>query len=152
MSKTPRSDAVGHYPVYLDLRDQPVLVVGAGKVALRKTAGLIGAGARVTVVAPEWLAEFADLPVRLAKRRFRASDLDGARLVFAATDDRRVNHRIGAAAKARGVWVNVTDAADECGFIVPARLQRGGIQVAISTGGVNPRLSAKLRRKLETIL
>ena len=141
-----------HYPVYLDLSDQPVLVVGAGKVALRKSQGLIEAGARVTVVAPEWLEDFRDLPVHLVKRRYRVSDLDGARLVFAATNDRRVNHRIGEAAKARGIWVNVADAADECGFIVPARLGRGRTQVAISTGGVNPKLSAELRRKLEEIL
>ena len=141
-----------HYPVYLDLENQPVLVVGGGKVALRKTTGLVAVGARVTVVAPEWLAEFERLTVRLVRRRFRATDLAGARLVFAATDDRRVNQKIGAAAKARGIWVNVADAAEECGFIVPARMERDGVQVAVSTGGVNPKLSAALRRKLESIL
>lgn len=140
------------YPIYLDLADQPVLVVGAGKVALRKTRGLLEAGARVTVVAPQYLPEFRDLPVRLLCRRFRMSDLAGARLVFAATDDRRVNQRIGEAAKARGIWVNVADSAPECGFVVPARLERGGIQIAISTGGVDPRLSAELRRKLERVV
>src|SRR4051812_41844237 len=88
-----------HYPIFLDLQDRPVLVVGAGPVALRKTRGLLEAGARVTVVAPDALPEFADLPVRLIRRPFRAADLAGAVLVFAATDDRNVNHRIGIAAK-----------------------------------------------------
>jgi siroheme synthase-like protein len=143
---------VRHYPIYLDLEGQPVLVVGAGKVALRKAKGLVDAGAQVTVVAPECLPEFEQLRVRLVRRRYRASDLSGARLIFAATNDRRVNQRIGEAAKARGIWVNVADAAAECSFIVPARLERGGIQLAISTGGVNPKLSAELRRKLEGIL
>src|SRR5690242_10033220 len=73
-----------HYPIFLDLKDRPVLVVGAGRVALRKTRGLLEAGARVTVVAPEWEEEFESLTLRLIRRRFRASDLAGAMLVFAA--------------------------------------------------------------------
>ena len=141
-----------HYPVFLDLKDRPVLVVGAGKVALRKTKGLLEAGARVTVVAPEWEAEFETLPVRLAARRFRASDLAGAVLVFAATNDRLTNHRIGIAAKGKGVFANIADSAEECSFIVPARVQRGIVQLAISTGGENPRLSAEVRRKIEEAL
>ena len=76
----------------------------------------------------------------------------GAMLVFAATDDRAVNHRIGIAAKGRGVFANIADSADECDFVVPARLTRGEVQIAISTGGRSPRLSADLRRKLESVL
>jgi len=141
-----------HYPVFLDLKDRPVLVVGAGKVALRKTRGLLEAGARVTVIAPDWESDFETLPVRLVQRRFRASDLGNAVLVFAATNDRLTNHRIGIAAKGKGVFANIADSAEECHFIVPARVQRGSVQVAISTGGENPRLSAELRKKLEEVL
>lgn len=129
-----------------------MLVVGGGRVALRKTRGLVEAGARVTVVAPEHEPEFEELPVRLVSRRFRATDLGGAVLVFAATDDRLTNHRIGIAAKGRGVFANIADSAEECGFVVPARVTRGSVQVAISTGGDNPRLSAELRKKLEEVL
>jgi siroheme synthase-like protein len=141
-----------YYPIFLDLKDRPVLVVGAGKVALRKTKGLVEAGARVTVVAPEWEPEFETIPVRIVARRFRASDLAGCTLVFAATDDRLTNHRIGIASKGKGIFANIADSAEECGFIVPARVQRGSVQVAVSTGGESPRLSAELRRKLEDIL
>jgi siroheme synthase-like protein len=141
-----------HYPVFLDLKDRPVLVVGAGTVALRKTRGLLEAGARVTVVAPEALPEFDDLPVRLLRRRFRASDLLGVALVFTATDDRAVNRRVGMAAQGRGVFANVADSAAECSFLVPARVNRGNVQIAISTGGTSPRVSAELRRKLDAIL
>src|SRR5215471_17853812 len=74
------------YPIFLDLESRPVLVVGAGKVALRKTRGLIEAGARVTVIAPRHRPEFEALPVRLVGRAFRPSDLAGAVLVFAATN------------------------------------------------------------------
>src|SRR5690242_19763770 len=139
---------MGYYPVFLDLKDRAVLVVGAGKVALRKTKGLVEAGARVTVVAPEWEAEFEGLKVRLVPRRFRASDLANQMLVLAATDDRLTNHRIGIAAKGRGVFANIADSAEECDFLVPARVQRNGVHIAVSTGGENPRLSSELRKKL----
>ncbi len=129
-----------------------MLVVGAGKVALRKTRGLVEAGARVTVVAPQWEPEFASLPVRMVPRRFRIRDLAGALLVFAATDDRRTNRRIGMAARSRGIFANIADSAEECGFLVPARVEHGNLQIAISTGGVNPRLAKQLRRKLERVL
>jgi siroheme synthase-like protein len=141
-----------HYPIYLDLRDQPVLVAGAGKVALRKTQGLLDAGARVTVVAPHCDEAFETLSVHLVRRPFRVSDLTGQALAFAATDDRRTNHRIAVAAKARGIFANIADSAAECAFLVPARLEKDGVQIAVSTGGVNPRLAANLRRKLESIL
>jgi len=141
-----------HYPIFLDLKDQHVLVVGAGKVGLRKTRGLLEAGARVTVVSPECEEEFDSLSVRMIRRRFRASDLAGCMLVFAATDDRLTNHRIGIAAKGKGIFANIADSAEECGFLVPARVQRGNVQVAVSTGGESPRLSAELRKKLEEVL
>jgi len=92
------------------------------------------------------------LALRLVRRRFRSSDQAGAVLVFAATNDRRVNHRIRLAAQARGIPANIADSAGECDFIVPARIERGDLHIAISTGGKSPRLSAELRQKLEEIL
>jgi len=98
-----------HYPIFLDLKDRHVLVVGAGRVGLRKTRGLLDAGAQVTVVSPDARSEFDALPVRLLRRRFRASDLASVALVFAATDQRAVNHRIAVLAKQRGVFANIAD-------------------------------------------
>jgi precorrin-2 dehydrogenase len=141
-----------HYPIFLNLKERPVLVVGAGKVALRKVRGLLEAGARITVVAPRFEPEFENLPVRLVRRRFRAIDLKDASLIFAATSDRNVNRRIGRLAKAKGIFANVADSAEECDFLVPARVSKGGVQIAVSTGGVAPRLASELRKKLEQIL
>jgi siroheme synthase-like protein len=90
--------------------------------------------------------------VILVRRRFRASDLAGCWLVFAATNDRAVNRRVGVEAKKRGVVANIADSAEECDFLVPARVTRGGVQIAISTGGRDPRVSSRLRKKLEQIL
>ena len=140
---------MAYYPIFLDLTGKRVVVVGAGRVALRKTRGLLEAGARVTVIAPRVEPEFERLPVTLFRRRFRASDLAGALLAFAATDDRRVNRTIAAAAQKRAIPVNVADSRAECDFILPARIRRGNLQVAVSTGGSSPRLAAALRRKIE---
>jgi precorrin-2 dehydrogenase / sirohydrochlorin ferrochelatase len=141
-----------YYPVFLDLRGKPVLVAGAGKVALRKVRGLLEAGARVTIVSPAHLPEFDQLSVVLRPRRFRRSDIRGQTLVFAATDDRRVNHSVAEAAKAAGVPVNVADAPEECAFLVPSRIQRGNLQIAVSTGGESPTLAIEIRKKIEAVL
>jgi precorrin-2 dehydrogenase / sirohydrochlorin ferrochelatase len=142
-------NSVPYYPIFLDLVGKPVLVVGAGKVALRKTRGLLEAGAAVTVVAPRAVPEFAQLDITMRRRAFRSSDIRGAMLVFAATDDREVNHAVAQAAKRQGISVNVADARAECSFLVPARITRGNLQIAISTGGESPRVAAALRRKIE---
>lgn len=141
-----------YYPIFLDLTGRPVLVAGAGKVALRKTRGLVEAGARVTVVAPAFRPEFESMPVRRIRRGFRPSDLSGMSLAFTATDDREVNRRVAREAKRRGVPVNVADAPAECDFLVPARVRKGNLQIAVSTGGQSPRLAAALRRKLSSSL
>lgn len=140
------------YPIFLNLKDREVLVVGAGTVGLRKVRGLLEAGARVTVVAPMSAPEFDKMPVRLVRRRFRDSDLAAVSLVFAATNNRAVNRRIGSLARQKGIFANVADSATECDFLVPARISKGKIQIAISTGGTSPRLAAELRKKLEQIL
>ena len=106
-------DVKVYYPIFLDLTGKSVLVAGAGKVALRKTKGLLEAGARVTVVAPKSLPKFTTLPVRVLTRRFRPSDLDGHALAFAATNVRAVNRRVAVEANRRGIPVNVADAPAE---------------------------------------
>jgi len=141
-----------YYPIFLNLKDQPVLVVGAGKVALRKTRGLLEAGAKVTVVSPAGLPEFEKLPVNWLRRKFRVTDLNRVCLAFTATDDRKVNAAVALAAKLLGIPINVADAPTECDFLVPARIRRGDLQIAISTSGRSPRIAADLRRQIEKVL
>ena len=139
-----------YYPVFLDLRNRPVVVVGGGRVAARKVAGLVEAGARVRVIAPRVIP-----PVRaeaVVRRRYRKGDLRGAVLAFAATDDRTVNRAVALEARHRRIPVNVADSLEECTFLVPARVTRGPVQIAISTSGANPRLAKELRKKLEAAL
>lgn len=137
------------YPVFLDIAGKRVLVVGGGKVALRKTRGLLEAGAHVTAIAPRFLQEFDQLPIERRKRLFEDADLAGAALVFAATDSRDVNHRVAQLAAERSIPANIADAPRECAFIVPARITRPGLQIAVSTGGRDPARAARIRKLLE---
>jgi siroheme synthase-like protein len=139
-----------YYPIFLDLRDRPVVVVGGGRVALRKVTGLLEAGARVRVIAPRTAPRLR--AYRIERRRYRPGDLRGAVLAFAATDDRAVNHAVAGEARRRRIPVNVADSVDDCTFLVPARLQRGDLHIAISTSGRDPRLAKATRRQLEAVL
>jgi siroheme synthase-like protein len=134
------------YPIYLDLTDVAVLVVGAGPVAARKVEGLAAAGAAVRVVAPE-VSPALDraLVADLRERGFEVDDLDGVRLVVTATGDREVDAAVAAAATAAGLWVNAADQPADCTFILPAIARNGQLAVAVSTGGSSPALARRLR-------
>ena len=142
-----------YYPVALDLRNRPCLVIGGGSVAEAKVEGLLDAGARVTVVSPtlsERLASWAIADrITHRQREYDSSDLDGQQLVFSATDSRDVTQAVAAGARLRGLWMNAADDPTYCDFLLPSVLQRGRLQVAVSTGGASPALAARVRRDLE---
>ena len=137
------------YPIMLDLNGVPVLVVGGGRVALRKVEGLVNAHADVTVVAPSVVAGIADLPVRVVRRAYEPGDLDAIRLVITATDDRAVNAAVAADATARGIWANSADDPTNCTFPLPAVARDGAVTVAVGTGGSSPALASHLRAEIE---
>lgn len=144
------------FPLFADLRGRGVLVVGGGAVAQRKAAALLDAGARVRLGAPRlnpalaaWAAEGR---IEYLAGEFAADWLDDAWLAVAATDDEAVNRAVAAAGEARRVWVNVVDDVEGSSFHVPARVERGPVQIAISSGGAAPMLARHLRERLETEL
>lgn len=144
------------FPVFLDLAGRRVLLVGGGAVAHRKALALLESGADVEVGAPALVPELARAAAegRLVHRAgvFVPEWLDGAWLVIAATDDAAVNATVAHEAEARRIWVNVVDDAPRCTFQVPARVERGPLQVAISTRGEAPMLARWLRETLEVQL
>jgi uroporphyrin-III C-methyltransferase/precorrin-2 dehydrogenase/sirohydrochlorin ferrochelatase len=144
------------FPVFLDLAGRRVLLVGGGVVARRKAEALLDSGAEVVVGAPALVPELARAVAegRLAHRAgpFSPDWLDGAWLVIAATDDAAVNARVAREAEARRIWANVVDDAPRCTFQVPARVERGPLQVAISSRGEAPMLARWLREQLEAEL
>jgi uroporphyrin-III C-methyltransferase/precorrin-2 dehydrogenase/sirohydrochlorin ferrochelatase len=154
MPATPGSAPL--FPLFVDLRGRRVVVVGGGLVARRKVAALRDAGARVRLVAREVLPDLqADADagrLDLVVQPFDPGHLDDAWLVVAATDDGAVNEAVAAAAAQCRVWANVVDDAERSSVQVPARVERGPLQVAISSGGGAPMLARHLREKLEAEL
>jgi precorrin-2 dehydrogenase/sirohydrochlorin ferrochelatase len=142
-----------YYPIFIDLHGRRCIVVGAGRVAVRKVRSLIEAGARVEVVSPEADAQiraWADEgKITWHEKKFQPRDLDGFFLVFGATGERKTNRRIYRAAEQRGLMVNIVDDPELCNLYLPAVVQRGGFQIAISTGGASPLLARRVREELE---
>lgn len=142
-----------YFPIFLDIRGESCVVVGGGEIALRKAEALARAGAALIVVAPEIRPELLQLAAasggECRLRRYRDDDLDGARLVVAATDEQQVNAAVSVAAKARNLPVNVVDQPALCSYIVPSIIDRSPLVIALSSGGTSPVLLRLLRERLE---
>ncbi|HKP96809.1 MAG TPA: uroporphyrinogen-III C-methyltransferase [Fibrobacteria bacterium] len=142
------------YPLAVDLRGKPVLVVGGGAVAARKLAELLRCGADITVLAPEPAppVERLESALRLVRRPFKSGDELGRYLVFACTDDSVVNHEIAALCLRGNILCNVADASSEGSFHVPGVVRKGDVTVTVSTGGAAPGLTRHLKRLLSETL
>jgi siroheme synthase-like protein len=134
------------YPIFLDVSDRLIVIVGGGAVASRKAVGVVAAGARhVRGVAPRFARDFPACVEKIAEN-FSPRHLDGASLVFAATDSTPTNDAVVAEARQRGIWVNRADADEEqsADFTTPALFRCGAITVAVSAAG-SAALAATLR-------
>ena len=145
---------MGWFPFFIQLEGARGLLVGGGRVALRKAEKLLPFGAQLTVVAPCICPPLAALPgLTLCRRAFADSDLSPAPdFVIAATGERALDRRIAALCRARRILVNVVDDPAACGFYFPALVQRGRLCIGISTGGASPTAAAWLRQKIEALL
>jgi precorrin-2 dehydrogenase/sirohydrochlorin ferrochelatase len=144
--------AVSGYPANLVVDGRRCVVVGAGRIAARKIAALLDAGADVFVVAPEVGTEvqaWADAGrLTLAARPFSPDDLEGAWLVTTATGVPAVDHAVFEAGEARRLWVNSADDPTNCSFTLMSLVRQGDLVVSVGTGGRSPALAAWLRRRI----
>ena len=141
------------YPLLVNLEGRAVVVIGGGRVALRKVQSLLACGAVVTVISPELVTEL-DLLARqatitLRRRCYQQGDLAGAWLVIVACGDTMVNKQVRAEADELGIFCNVVDDPRHCSFQVPAVVRRGALTVTVSTDGISPALAKYLRQELE---
>jgi precorrin-2 dehydrogenase / sirohydrochlorin ferrochelatase len=141
------------FPAFLKIAGRRCVVVGGGPVGEDKTAGLLRAGGAVCVVAPdvtervkEWARQGA---IRWVARKFRPADLRGAFLVIAATSSPALHGEIYALAQKREVLCNVVDDPEHCDFYYGSVVQRGSLQIAISTSGLSPAFAQRLRKQFE---
>jgi siroheme synthase-like protein len=151
--KIKHKDTVTYCPAFLNLRDKKCVVVGGGGVALRKVRMLLECGTAVTVISRKHHPQISQLArdkvIRLIRRDFDPGDLEGARIVVAATDGRRVNRKVAVEAKRVGALVNVVDDPAHSDWIVPSYFRRGDLTIAVSTAGCSPALAKKIRTRLE---
>jgi siroheme synthase-like protein len=140
-------------PIWIRLDRRPVLVVGAGTVALAKIESLRRTGAIITVVAPAAAPQFHELvengELTWHRRAFQPSDLDGVFLVIAATNDSAVNSAVYEDALRRNILCNAVDDPPNCDFYFGSVVARGDLQIAISTAGESPALAQRLRREID---
>ncbi|MDB6044277.1 MAG: sirohydrochlorin ferrochelatase [Gammaproteobacteria bacterium] len=145
-----------YLPLFLQVRSQPAVIVGGGRVAVRKVNLLLRSGSHVTVIAPELREELHELAERGELRhipaKFEPAHLDDAVIVIAATNDHDVNAAVSAASRARRIPVNVVDDPALSTFIFPAIVDRSPIIVAVSSGGESPVLARRVREQIEAIL
>jgi precorrin-2 dehydrogenase/sirohydrochlorin ferrochelatase len=141
-----------YYMACLDLRGRDCLVVGGGRVATEKVAGLLDCGAVVTVVAPDVDDELKRLAVRVVQRPFEKAHVAARFLVVAATNDRAVNIAVSRAAEEQATLCNVADDPELCNFILPAIVRRDPIVVGVSTGGASPALAQRLRTEIAELV
>jgi precorrin-2 dehydrogenase/sirohydrochlorin ferrochelatase len=144
-----------YYPIFLDLRDKNVLVVGGGKVAERKILNLLRYGCRIHVVSPGLTSQLEKLVAEKKIQHIPEQSLNQAMseasMVIAATDDPAVNGQIASRAKEQGLLVNAVDQPQDCNFIMPSIVKSGDLQIAISTGGKSPALAKKIRKELQVL-
>lgn len=144
-----------YYPIFLNLNNQNVLIVGGGEVAERKVRNLLTYGCHIYIMSLHLTPCLKKLIEEGCITRISQDSLnkciDQVVMVIAATDDAGFNSQIAARAKERRVPVNVVDQPSDCSFIVPSVVRRGDLQIAISTGGKSPALAKKTRKMLEAI-
>ncbi len=144
---------MAYYPIFVDLHDKKVLVVGGGKVAERKVQDLLSYGCEIYIVSPEFTTQLSQLAAtgRIHSIPHDAIDktMNDAFMVIAATSDPKVNSQIASKAKQRGLLINAVDQPGDCTFIMPSTIRRGDLQIAISTAGKSPALAKKIRKEME---
>jgi precorrin-2 dehydrogenase/sirohydrochlorin ferrochelatase len=141
------------FPIFVKLEGQLIVVVGGGNIAEAKIPGVLAAGGRIRLIAPSITPQIAEW-VRFGKidwlpKEFEAKDLQEAFLVIAATSVPGVNEPVFRAAEARGILCNAVDDIEHCHFYYGAVVQRGDLQIAISTNGKSPALAQRLRQEFE---
>ena len=144
-------DCTGYrFPLFLDLNGKKAVIVGGGKIALRRAGVLLSFGAEVTIIAPE--CEAVPEGASFLQRPYEPGDLAGAFLAVAATDCREVNQQVGQEAKATGILVSVADRKEESTFFFPAICTGSGLVAGVVSQGEEHKKTAAAARKIRTVL
>lgn len=138
------------FPLFFDLNEKKVVIIGGGKVALRRAVVLLSFGARVTIIAPE--CEAVPENAVFFQRPYEKGDLAGAFLAVAATSCREVNYQVGQEARQAGIFVSVADCKEESTFFFPAVCTGSGLVAGVVSQGEEHKKTAAAARKIRTLL
>ena len=148
-----------YFPLFVDVEQKKIVVVGAGRIARRRIQTLLSFGARILVIAPEAVEEIQALAEegRLTWRKTgwgpeTEAALDGSLFVLSAADDRAVNEAVYLACKARGIPVNCSDDRARCDFYFPGIAQGGGVTAGVTAGGTDHRLAREATERIRRCL
>ncbi|MDO4815833.1 MAG: bifunctional precorrin-2 dehydrogenase/sirohydrochlorin ferrochelatase [Bacillota bacterium] len=144
---------MAYFPMFVELEGRRVLIVGGGRVALRKAEKLMPYGAEITVAAPEICNELATMQgVRTIAESFSEEMLHNADVIIAATDDRELNKRISELCREEKIPVNTVDDSELCSFIFPCLIKKGSLSIGISTGGASPTAAISFKNKINELI
>ena len=145
-----------YFPMFVDISEKEILVVGGGKIAARRIRTLLDFTVHITVITPaldEKLRQYADLEkFRWVQRKYRESDITGSDkpdIVLAATGDTEVNAEIGRLCRSLGICVNVADKKEMCDFYFPSIVKTEEVVIGINSGGANPGATKRTREKID---
>lgn len=141
-----------YYPLFIDLKNEPVLIIGGGEIAYRKGKELVRAGAKVTLLAPERVEDWRDLGVIWKDIPYEEQDLSPYTLVVVATDDVFVNDSVVAQCKAKKIHCNAAYSVKAGDIVMPGIIEEGGFSITISSQGRTPFLTKKIKEDIKALL
>ncbi len=144
-----------YFPLLLNVKNHPCLIVGGGKVALRKVTSLLDFQARVTVLAPKICEPLLELQrkrkIKVIKKVYTKEYLNNIKIVFCATDNPKINKLVRKDCTEKNILLNVADIPELCDFILPAIVKRGDLTISVSSQGIAPFYVKEIKNKLDHI-
>lgn len=148
---------MAYFPLFIDLKDKNILVIGGGKVALRKVLKLIPFEGKIKIVAPEICQELEKLldenpNLIYKKKKVDLDDIKKSFIVISATNDKNLNNIVAATCKENNIFINSVDDIENCSFIFPALIKKDAFTAGFTTSGKAPDISAYLKNSIEQTL
>lgn len=144
---------MAYFPMFVDISQKKCLIVGGGKVALRKAKAMSYFDAAVYVIAANIIQEIKDIKaITWYEKEIQLEDIDSYDIVIAATDNKMLNHSIYTVCKEKKIPINSVDNIENCTFIFPAYIKQKDVVAAFSSGGKCPVVSQYLKEEMEKIM
>ena len=145
-----------YFPMFVDLSDKNIVVVGGGNIATRRVKALLLFTRKITVIAPKMTADLWELGkmgrIQIQPRQVKRTDFDMAYMVIAATNDRKLNDEIHRICKQEGIYVNVASDRDQCDFYFPGIYMQDELVVGITASGLNHKKARRIREEIQKAL